>query len=584
MPKIEVKQQAFFHLSNMKPTLGELADLLPVLKSEVDGSEGEGAATLLKLEFNDTNRPDLWSTAGAARGLRVYYQGWDPQYLFFSSVGKKQADGGRKVVVEAGLKNIRPYCSAFALRGKVTDEVLVDLIQTQEKLCHNFGRKRRTFAMGVFRSPMVKFPVHYRAADPDSTKFVPLGMTESLSLREICKKHPKGLEYGYIAEAHPKFPLQQSDDGRILSFPPVINSADLGSVEVGDTELFIEITGTDLPAVTLAASIVACDLADLGFEILPVTVEYPYDTPFGREVTFPYQFQVPVDVELEYVNRLLGVNLIGDQAQRALKKAGVFSRYENGVLTVFPPPYRNDFLHPVDVIEDVMIGHGMENFEPETPSDATVGRLSAEELFGRQVRDLMIGMGFQEMIYNYLGSKKDFIDKMNISGHDVLQILNPMTENYEFVRNSVAPNLLETEAASAHAVYPHHLFEVGKIVRLDPTDNQGSVTRNSLGWLSAGADEGFNQANARVASLFYYLGVSRSDTPGESPKGVAGVRDYSVRESSDPRFIPGRAADLFVGGHKCGVFGEVNPQVLENWNIGVPATLGEVDLDSLMVR
>jgi phenylalanyl-tRNA synthetase beta chain len=238
----------------------------------------------------------------------------------------------------------------------------------------------------------------------------------------------------------------------------------------------------------------------------------------------------------------------------------------------------------VDVIEDVMIGHGMENFEPETPSDATVGRLSAEELFGRQVRDLMIGMGFQEMIYNYLGSKKDFIDKMNISGHDVLQILNPMTENYEFVRNSVAPNLLETEAASAHAVYPHHLFEVGKIVRLDPTDNQGSVTRNSLGWLSAGADEGFNQANARVASLFYYLGVSRSDTPGESPKGVAGVRDYSVKESSDPRFIPGRAADLFVGGHKCGVFGEVNPQVLENWNIGVPATLGEVDLDSLLVK
>ena len=58
MPKIEVKQQAFFHQANMKPTLGELADLLPVLKSEVDGSEGEGAATLLKLEFNDTNRPD----------------------------------------------------------------------------------------------------------------------------------------------------------------------------------------------------------------------------------------------------------------------------------------------------------------------------------------------------------------------------------------------------------------------------------------------------------------------------------------------------------------------------------------------
>jgi len=561
MPKIEVSQNAFHRLANQKYTVPELVDLLPVLKSEVDGAEGD----VLKLEFNDTNRPDLWSTAGAARGLRVYYQGWNPQYPFFSTPAKKQDDGGRKLVVDAGLKDIRPYCSAFAVKGKVDAAALDDLIQTQEKLCHNFGRKRRTFAMGVFRTQLVKFPVQYRAADPDATKFVPLGMNETLSLREICKKHPKGVEYGYIAEAYPKFPLQQSADGRILSFPPVINSADLGAVEVGDTELFIEITGTDQPAVTLAASIVACDLADIGFEILPVTVEYPYDTPFGRQVTFPYAFQAPVKAELGYINKLLGVNLIGDEVLAALKKAGVAGRYDNGTVTVTPPPYRNDFLHPVDIVEDVMIGRGLDSFEPITPQDATIGRLTKEELFGRKVRDLMIGMGFQEMIYNYLGSKKDFIDKMAIGGHDVLQILNPMTENYEFVRNSVAPNLLETESVSGHAVYPHHIFEVGKIVRLDASDNQGSVTRNSLGFLSAGADEGFNQTNSRIASLFYYLDV-----------------EFAVKESTDPRFIPGRGADVFVKGNRAGVFGEVHPQVLENWGIGVPACLADLDLDTLL--
>ncbi len=561
MPKIEVSQESFHQLAHQKYTVQELVDLLPVLKSEVDGAEGD----VLKLEFNDTNRPDLWSTAGAARGLRVYYQGWNPVYPFFSTPQKKQDDGGRRLVVDPELKDIRPFCSAFAVKGKVDAAALDDLIQTQEKLCHNFGRKRRTFAMGVFRTQLVKFPVKYWAADPDTTKFVPLGMEELLSLREICKKHPKGIEYGHIAEAHKKFPLQQSADGRILSFPPVINSADLGAVEVGDTELFIEITGTDQPAVTLAASIVACDLADIGFEILPVTVEYPYDTPFGRQVTFPYAFQAPVKAELQYINKLLGVNLIGEEVLAALKKAGVAGRYENGVITVSPPPYRNDFLHPVDIVEDVMIGRGLDTFDPVTPGDATVGRLTKEELFGRKVRDLMIGMGFQEMIYNYLGSKKDFIDKMTISGHDVLQILNPMTENYEFVRNSVAPNLLETESVSGHAVYPHHIFEVGKIVRLDAADNQGSVTRNSLGFLSAGADEGFNQTNSRIASLFYYLDV-----------------EFTVKESVDPRFIAGRAADLFVGGKKAGVFGEVHPQVLENWGIGVPASLADIDLDALL--
>jgi phenylalanyl-tRNA synthetase beta chain len=566
MPKIDVSEKALHRYAAMTPSVAELVELLPVLKSEVDGHDA--ATGVLKLEFNDTNRPDLWSTAGAGRGLKTYYGGKIPDYSGFLSTADKAKDSGnRRVEVDAGLQKLRPYIAAFAVKGKVDADTLADLIQTQEKLCWNYGRKRKSIAMGVYRSSLITYPVQYKAVDPDATKFVPLGLNENLSLRDMLKKHPKGVEFGHIVANLPKFPLLTDAKGGVLSFPPVINSATIGAVEAGDTELFIELTGTELTHLALAANIVACDLADAGFEILPVKVVYPYDTEFGREVTFPRYFQTEVKAELEYVNRLLGVNLIGDQAQSALEKMGVRSRYANGALTIMPPAYRNDFLHPVDIIEDVMIGHGMANFEPETPSDATVGRLSAEELFGRQVRDLMIGMGFQEMIYNYLGSKKDFIDKMTISGDEVLQILNPMTENYEFVRNSIAPNLLETEAASAHAVYPHHIFEVGKIVRLDASDNQGSVTRNSLGWLSAGADEGFNQTNARVASLFYYLG-----------------REYSVKESTDPRFIPGRGADLFVGGKRCGVFGEVHPQVLENWNIGVPATLGEVDLDTLLVR
>ncbi len=128
MPKIEVKQNAFFRLANMKPTVAELVELLPVLKSEVDGAEGD----TLKLEFNDTNRPDLWSTAGAARGLKCYYQGWSPTYAFFSTPGKKQDDGGRKLVVDPALKDIRPFVSAFAVKGKVDDNSLLDLIQTRK--------------------------------------------------------------------------------------------------------------------------------------------------------------------------------------------------------------------------------------------------------------------------------------------------------------------------------------------------------------------------------------------------------------------------------------------------------------------
>ncbi|NNM68075.1 MAG: phenylalanine--tRNA ligase subunit beta [Spirochaetales bacterium] len=569
MPKIEVQEKALQRYSTLKPSIMKLADLLPPLKGEVDEANAETG--VLKLEFNDTNRPDLWSTAGAGRALRTYYKGWKPEYTFFSAPGQSQPDQGRRVTVEPGLLKLRPYIAAFAVKGpKLDADTLNDLIQTQEKLCWNFGRKRRSIAMGVYRSGLIRYPVRYQAADPDATRFQPLGLDKPLTLRQILKEHPKGQEFGHIVADLPLFPFLTDAQNEVLSFPPVINSSRLGAVEVGDQELFIELTGTDLPGLTLAASIVACDLADSGYTILPVTVDYPYDTAFGRSITFPYYFQEPVEAEIGFINKLLGVNLVGEEAQNALEKMGVATRYANGVLTVLPPYYRNDFLHPVDVAEDVAMGRGLASFDPVSPSDATIGRLTDEELFGRRVRDLMIGMGFQEMIFNYLGSRKDFIERMAIQGEEVVQILNPMTENYEYVRNSIAPNLLEAEAASGNALFPHHLFEVGKVVKVEPSHNEGSLTSNSLGWLSSNADEGFNQINSRVAALFYYLN-----------------RNYEVKETLDPRFIPGRAADVFLvkpgqNPTLCGVFGEVHPQVLENWNIGSPCTLGEINLDVLL--
>jgi len=68
----------------------------------------------------------------------------------------------------------------------------------------------------------------------------------------------------------------------------------------------------------------------------------------------------------------------------------------------------------VDVAEEVVIARGLSSFEPIMPEDYTIGRLSDVELFVRKGRDIMIGLGFQEMIYNYLGSWKDFVEKMRL--------------------------------------------------------------------------------------------------------------------------------------------------------------------------
>jgi len=587
MPKIEVNEKLFFNLLGKKYDYDTLERKLVCGKAELDEKPDMSMSEderVIKIELNDTNRPDLWSTGGVTRQLRLHEGAKRSDYSkFISRAGAIKDCGNRIITVEEGLKDVRPFMVSFVISGKAIDDpMLKDIIQTQEKLCWNFGRKRKSISMGVYRMSQIKWPCHYKAVDPDKTSFVPLACDAPMTCRQILTEHPKGKDFGWILEGLKKFPLLTDDKDEVLSMAPIINSATLGAVQVGDKDLMVELTGDNMENLILAANIVACDFHDAGYEILPVKVVHPYETGFGKEITVPFYFQKEAKATLAAINKKLGSDLKKEQVLDAL------SRMDNDVVakdiptnektakycaanktdvefTVQPAPYRNDFLHEVDVIEDVMIGMTLDYFKPQKPNDFTIGKLSDVTLFSRKAKEIMVGLGYQEMIFNYLGSKRDYIDRMNISADKVIEILNPMSENYQFVRPSIIASLLRAESAAANAIFPHKIFEIGKVAFLDESENTGTKTIQSLGFMTAANNANFNDLASEVSTLLYYLD-----------------HKYEVKESNDPRFIPGRQAAIIVKGKQVGVFGEVHPQVLENWQIAVPCVAGEIDLEDLM--
>ena len=574
MPKIEVNEKLFFNLLGTKYDYDTLEKKLVCGKAELDEKPDMNQSAderVIKIELNDTNRPDLWSTGGVARQLRMHNGGKHSDYThFLSRKGDIKDCGERVAYVEPDVKEVRPYMVSFVISGKAIDDpMLKDIIQTQEKLCWNFGRKRKTISMGVYRVGDIKWPVHYTAVDPDKTSFVPLACTEPMTCRQILTDHPKGKDFGWILKDAKKFPLLKDDKGEVMSMAPIINSATLGAVKVGDKGLMVELTGSEMEGLILSANIVACDFADAGYEILPVKVVHPYETGFGKEITVPFFFQQDTKARLSAINKLLGENLTKAQVMDALSRmddtVSAKDLKDDVEFTITPPPYRNDFLHEVDVIEDVMIGLGLDTFKPQRPNDFTVGKLSDVTIFSRKAKELMVGLGYQEMIFNYLGSKRDYIDRMNIDAKNVIEIANPMSENYQYVRPSIIASLLRAESAAANAIFPHKIFEIGKVAFLEPSENTGTKTIQSLGFMTAANNANFNDMASEVSSLLYFLD-----------------HKYEVKEVEDPRFIPGRQAAILVNGKQVGIFGEVHPQVLENWQITVPCVAGEVNLEELM--
>ena len=572
MPTIDVRSSLLDHLVGRSLGDGELKPLLSSAKAELEAHDDR--AGIRRVELKDTNRPDLWSTPGLARHLRSYLGVETPSYDFVSFPDDSRDVGGRTIEVDPSLQQLRPYIAGFALSGPpLSEPQLLEIIQSQEKLSENFGQRRRAIAVGIYRAATIRYPVHYRSYQPAERRFFALGADSEQTLQQILDQHPKGREYGHLVRQLERYPFLEDATGNALSMPPVINSNELGSVQVGDSELFVEFTGLYFDQLLLAANIAACDLADCGYTIHPVLLRYPYDTPYGREVVCPYRFQAEAEASLTDVARLLGAPVADEEAVRCLARMGLSAEVANGVVRVSPPPFRNDFLHAVDIVEDIAIGRGLDSFAPELPRDFTVGRLTTETLLTRRVREALVGLGYQEMVFYYLAALEDVAQRMNRPPSAPIALENPMSESYAVLRDSNLPYLLAVENASQNATYPHLQFEVGKAVERRADEPTGTRTYDILGMLYADTTAGFTEIGEHLSALLYYLSAG----------------EHTLHAAEDSRFLPGRTAHITVHSPDgtgvddsvVGVIGELHPQVLENWGIQMPCAAVEIDLSAL---
>ncbi len=559
MPTISIFQQDFTQLVGQPASMSDIEQWLPFVKGELkDVSPDTGE---IRVELQDTNRPDLWCVEGIARQIRSVLTGGQTPYPFFSTRGRAK----RRIQVMKGMETVRPYVAACASFGySMTEEGLAQCIQTQEKLADAFGRNRETVSIGLYRLASITFPVTYGLVKPDEVRFTPLGFDEKMTPQEVLTVHPKGQEYGSIVAEHKRLPLLWDTNGQVLSFPPIINSRELGEVQIGDTELLVEVTGTDLAMVILALNIFASNLADRGAIIEPIDIVYPYETTMGKTVKTPFDMGNGQRVTLHAIEQALGMSLGIEAIHTALAAYGYQVKATRQSVSVKLPAFRNDLMHVMDVAEDVAITRGYESFTPIMPQTFTVGALSEEERTSDRLRDLLIGFGFQEMFSNILASRQEFVDHMRLidTKHDTLvEVDNVMSLTYGCLRPSILPCLLKVEALSPRVFYPHLLFEVGEVARVERKADVGSRTVLSLAAIGAHPGVNFSEMHSYLDLLMYYM-----------------AWQYELEPVSHPSFLDGRVGQIRCEGQEVGYIGEFHPEVLEAWQIDMPTSGFEFEI------
>ncbi len=515
---------------------------LPMLGCDIERVEDDH----VDVEFFP-NRPDLYSVEGVARALRGFL-GIEKGLKSYSAV-----KGDWRINVEESVLSVRPRIVGCVVRGiQMTDEVIRSLMEVQEDLHWTIGRNRRKMAIGVHDLSKVYFPLRYKAVDANFS-FVPLDFDREMTVAEILKEHPKGKAYSFILEGKDRYPMIVDSKNEVISFPPVIN-AEKTRVTEKTTDLFIDVTGFD-ENVDRAIAILACMLADRGGRVESVEVVYPGHTEITPNLDVRF-----MDVEIEEVNSLLGLNLSPEEIRDALEKMRFSCEVSGTKLRVGIPPYRADIMHEWDVIEDVAIGYGYENISPEIPPTLTFGRTHPWNDIRGLAKEIMTGLGFTEVITFTLTNEAVMYEKMRRKGEpwkDYVPVMHPLTTEHTILRTSLLPKLLELLSYNKHHEMPQMVFEVGDVV-------VNLKNRLHLAACITHSRANFSEIRSYVQAVMREL-----DLPWE------------VRESGDEAFIDGRRGEISVNGRAVGVFGEVHPEVLESFELTMPVSAFEIDLSAL---
>ncbi|MBI4440522.1 phenylalanine--tRNA ligase subunit beta [Candidatus Woesearchaeota archaeon] len=545
MPTISFSLKDVQNLVGKKLTVAQIEEYASCAKGDFEGYDKN--TDEIKIDFGDTNMPYLWSVEGFA----IFLKGILGIEKGCPKLNTKS--GNYRIIVDKSVKSVRPYAAGFVAKGHKIDDCLIkQMIQLQEKVCDNFGRKRRKIAIGIYSYDKITWPVHYKAVDPESVKFVPLEFKREMSLKEILESHPKGKEYAFTLGGFAKYPLLLDSKNEVLSFPPIINSNFTGKIEIGDEHLFVEATGTDLEAIQQSLNIFAFALQSRGFEVFSVDVQYP-----DKTIKSPYLFGDSAAVNLEQVRSVLGLELSEAEIKKCLEKM----RYDYKSGKAFIPDYRRDIMHPVDVIEDIAVCHGYMNITPIPMKSYTAGAPLRIGGVSKNMRDIAVGFGYQEVFSPILSSRALLYGRMCAKDTGTVEIESFMSESFSSVRSWLLPILMDVLSKNKHCEYPQRIFEEGLVTER----NVDSIAdREKICIVSAHHKADYTEIRQVLDSIARLFGIS-----------------MDIEDAEHPSFLPGRCARALVNGRESAILGEINPKVLENFGIEVPVVAMEMYLDGI---
>ena len=264
-----------------------------------------------------------------------------------------------------------------------------------------------------------------------------------------------------------------------------------------------------------------------------------------------------ISVETAKVNAVLGIEVPEADMVEILESLQFEVELKDGVLTLAIPRYRDDVENYQDIAEEVIREYGYDKVIPTflDAAKVTSGGLNPYQTKELAVKNFLCSQGYFEIQTIAMTSKTEFdmfLIPEDAKERQVVELLNPITENLSIMRTLMAPamvRVIENNIKNGHEEM--RFFELANVYlpKALPLTEQ-PIEKKMLCMGSCGAAEDFF---AMKGSL----------------EAFAGANDltFTYKRGNVPYLHPGRTAEVYCQGVKIGHFGQLRYEIVDQMNI-----------------
>jgi len=271
-----------------------------------------------------------------------------------------------------------------------------------------------------------------------------------------------------------------------------------------------------------------------------------------------------IKLNLDYLEKLLGIKISLKQIRKILESLDFkIKSLKIKTALIEVPTFRLDVSIPEDLIEEIGRIYGYQNIPSILPYTSLKIPEKNLDLFWEDFsKNILKELGFSE-VYNY-----SFIserDKEIFGQKKIIELANPISQDYKYLRTSLIPNLLKNIQKNQKQFKEIRIFELGRIFLFPQTE------KRMLTGLIFGKEK-FYEAKGIVETLLNKMAITNVWYDQYQP---------TPEDSEMKIWKEEKCAEIKIDHQEIGFLGEISKKILEDLKIENDVLVFDLDFEKL---